>query len=243
MAIENGTYIKLTYTGSINGVPFDTTDAEAAKKGNIFREGFNYTPAIVKVGAGRLLKGLDEELVGKEIGQEYTVVLPAEKAFGPHLSEEVKAVDKKAIDHKPELYERVVVEGREGVIVNKIGSRYIIDYNHPLAGQDVEYVFKIEGIVEDALESLKGTIKLITGREMKVSATKTAVTVEIPTMIAMYNQNWFMTQYLIMQEALDLFPDVNNVKFVESFPRPKAEGEEKPAAKKTAKKAAEKTEE
>ena len=236
MAIENGTYIKLTYTGSINGVPFDTTNAEAAKKGKIFREGYNYTPAIVKVGAGRLLKGLDEELVGKEIGHEYTVTIPAEKAFGPHLSKEVKAVDKKALDHKPELYERIVFEGREGVIVNKIGSRYVVDFNHPLAGQDVEYVFKIEGIVDDALESLKGTIKLITGREMKVSTTKTAISIEIPTMIAMYNQNWFMTQYLIMQETLDLFPDVNNVKFIESFPRLKSEGEEKLDTQKSVKK-------
>ena len=36
MAIENGTYIKLNYTGTINGVAFDTTDAEAAKNANIF---------------------------------------------------------------------------------------------------------------------------------------------------------------------------------------------------------------
>ena len=37
MAVENGTYIKLNYTGTINGVAFDTTDAEAAKNANIFR--------------------------------------------------------------------------------------------------------------------------------------------------------------------------------------------------------------
>ena len=36
MAIENGTYIKLSYTGSVNGVPFDTTDAEVAKTAEIY---------------------------------------------------------------------------------------------------------------------------------------------------------------------------------------------------------------
>jgi len=227
MAVENGTYIKVTYTGSINGVPFDTTDEEAAKKGNIFREGFKYTPAIVKVGAGRLLKGLDEELVGKEIGKEYTVSLPPEKAFGEHKKEEVEAIDKKELDHKPELYERIVVNGREGLVANKVGNRYVIDFNHPLAGQTVDYTYKIEGIVEDPKEAFEGTIKLITGNEMNVKTTQKDVTVTIPTMIAMYNRNWFMTQYLLTQEAFELFPEIENVKFVESFPRPKKQEDEK----------------
>ena len=170
MAVENGTYIKLNYTGTINGVAFDTTDAEAAKNANIFRENFEYTPAIVKVGAGRLLKGLDEELAGKEIGQEYTITLPAEKAFGEHKAEEMKAVDKKAFDHKPELFERLTVEGREGVVVQKIGNRYIVDFNHPLAGQEVVYTFTIIEEVTDAAECLAGTIKLITGRDMKATS-------------------------------------------------------------------------
>ncbi|MCQ2501186.1 MAG: FKBP-type peptidyl-prolyl cis-trans isomerase [Lachnospiraceae bacterium] len=241
MVIEAGNYIKLNYTGSVNGVPFDTTDAEAAKKGNIFREGFNYAPSIVKVGAGQVLAGVDEDLLGKEVGTEYKVVIPAAKAFGEHNKDEVKALDKKAFDHKPELFERLVVEGREGVVVNKIGSRYLVDFNHPLAGQEVEYVYTIEEVVTDPVECLAGTIKLLTGREMKVSnAHKDSVYIEVPAMIAMYNQNWFMTQYMIMQDALELFPEVDAVKFVESFPRPKKEGEEeekKPAAKKTAKKA------
>ena len=92
MAIENGTYIKLSYTGSVNGVPFDTTDAEVAKTAGIFRENAMYGPSVVKVGAGHLLSGVDEDLAGKEIGKEYTLVVPAEKAFGEHKSEEMKAV-------------------------------------------------------------------------------------------------------------------------------------------------------
>ena len=241
MVIEKGTYIKLSYTGSVNGVPFDTTDEKAAKKGNIFREGFSYAPVVVKVGAGHVLAGVDEDLEGKETGKEYKLLIPAAKAFGEHKKEEVKAFDKRAFDHKPELFERLAVEGREGTVVNKIGSRYIVDFNHPLAGQDVEYVYTIESIVTDPVECLAGTIKLITGRDMAVSAAADSVSVEVPAMMAMYNQNWFMTQYMIMQDALALFPKAESVKFVESFPRPKAEKDEeekKPAAKKTAAKKA-----
>lgn len=230
MAIENGTYIKLSYTGSVNGVPFDTTDAEAAKTAGIFREKAIYGPSIVKVGAGHLLPGVDADLAGKEIGKEYTLVVPAEKAFGEHKKEELKAIDKKAFEKKPELFERVTIEGRDGVVVNKVGSRYIVDFNHPLAGQDVAYVYTIEGVVEDDTEKLAGMIRLLTGREMKVSAEdKTFVSIEVPAMMSMYNQNWLMTQYMVSQEAFAIFPEIENVKFVESFPRPNYKTEEETA--------------
>lgn len=234
MAIEKGTYIKISYTGSVNGVPFDTTDAEEAKKAGIFSENAIYGPAIVRVGAGHILKGVDEDLEGKEVGTEYTLVVPAERAFGEHKNEDVKAVDKKAFNDKPELFSRVTVEGREGTVVNKIGNRYLVDFNHPLAGQDVTYVYKIEGIAEDGAEKLGGIIRLLTGREMKIGTKHEGfVSVEVPAMIAMYNQNWFMTQYMITQEAFGIFPDIKDVKFVETFPRPnykKDEEVEEPAA-------------
>ena len=235
MAIENGTYIKLSYTGSVNGSAFDTTDIDVAKTAKIFRENAIYGPSIVKVGAGHLLPGLDDDLAGKEVGTEYTIVLPAEKAFGEHKTEDVKAVDKKAFEKKPELFERVSIEGRDGVVVNKIGSRFLVDFNHPLAGQEVTYVYTIESIVEDGTEKLTGIIKLITGRDMVVDASdKTFVSIEIPAMMAMYNKNWFMTQYMISQEAFADFPEIQNVKFVESFPRPNVKTEEAPADVKAA---------
>ena len=44
MAIENGNYVKLSYTGSVNGAPFDTTDAEEAKKAGMEKSSF-FLPA------------------------------------------------------------------------------------------------------------------------------------------------------------------------------------------------------
>ncbi|MDR3101703.1 MAG: FKBP-type peptidyl-prolyl cis-trans isomerase [Methanocalculaceae archaeon] len=228
MAIENGNYIKLSYTGSVNGVPFDATGVDEAKKAGIFRENAMYGPVVVKVGVGRVLPGVDEDLVGKEIGREYTVVVPAAKAFGEHKKADMKAIDKKTLPQKVSVLDCVTVEGREGIVVNKVGGRYLVDFNHPLAGQAVSYVYKIEALVEDPIEMLAGTIRLFTGREMKVcNVPKDFVSIEIPPMMAMYNQNWTMTEYLITQEAFGLFPEIAAVKFVETFtrPHPKIDGE------------------
>ena len=155
------------------------------------------------------------------------------KAFGEHKKDELKAVDKKALPQKVAMLDRVTVEGREGVVVNKIGNRYLVDFNHPLAGQEVTYVYKIEEIVEDPIAKLAGTIRLFTGREMKVSnAHKNFVSVEVPPMMAMYNQNWMMTEYMITQEAFGLFPEIESVKFVETFPRPNLKVDEPAEEKK-----------
>ena len=65
---------------------------------------------------------------------------------------------------------------------------------------------------------------------MKVDASdKTFVSIDIPAMMAMYNQNWLMTQYMISQEAFAIFPEIENVKFIESFPRPNYKTEEESA--------------
>jgi FKBP-type peptidyl-prolyl cis-trans isomerase 2 len=179
-----------------------------------------YGPAIVKVGAGHVRPGVDEDLEGKEPGQEYTLLVPADKAFGEHKKEDVQAFDKKSLPYGAKLYDRVTIDGREGTVVNKVGSRYLVDFNHVLAGQDVEYTYTIEGIVTDPVEKVEGLIRLLTGREMKVgNAHKTFVSIEVPPMIAMYNRNWMMVQYMISQEAFAAFPDIESVKFVETFPR------------------------
>lgn len=227
MAIQKGDYITLSYTGFVEGVPFDTTDAEEAKKGNMFKETATYAPIVVKVGGGHLVPGLDADLAGKEIGQEYTVTIEPKDGFGPHKDEDVKAIDKKGFEEKPELYERVTVDGRSGIVVNKIGSRYLVDFNHPLAGKELVYTYKIESLVEDPIEKLTGLIHLFTGETLKISkAHDSFLSIEVPPFLSLYAQNWMMTRYMINHEAFELFPEIESVKYVEtvSRPSPKPEG-------------------
>jgi FKBP-type peptidyl-prolyl cis-trans isomerase 2 len=180
-----------------------------------------YGPIVVKIGAGHVLPGVDEDLAGKEIGLNYTIVVPATKAFGERKKDELKTIEKKVLPQKVSILDRVTIDGREGTVVNKIGNRYLVDFNHPLAGQDVTYVYTIEEIVENPIEKLSGTIRLFIGREMRISnAHKNFISIDVPPMMTMYNQNWMMTEYMITQEAFNLFPEIEAVKFVETFNRP-----------------------
>ena len=84
MKIKKDDKIKVTYTGTIkeDNRVFDTTDEETAKKQEIHAPGAKYGPVEIEVGKGQILKGLEEELVGKETGKELTIELDPEKAFG-----------------------------------------------------------------------------------------------------------------------------------------------------------------
>ena len=61
----------------------DTTKEESAKEAGIFNEKFTYAPMPLLVGGGRIFEGLDEALVGAEVGKETEVIIPPEKAAGP----------------------------------------------------------------------------------------------------------------------------------------------------------------
>ena len=82
MAIKEGDFIRLSYTGSVGDRVFDTTDEAESQKAGIHSQNAVYGPVTVCVGQKHVIIGLDEELVGKKAGAEGTVTVPPEKAFG-----------------------------------------------------------------------------------------------------------------------------------------------------------------
>lgn len=79
--VETGDLVKVHYTGKHGGRVFDTTYEEVAKKVGIHRMGRKYGPVEVLVGAGGVIKGFEEALVGMRLNEEKTVVIPPEKGY------------------------------------------------------------------------------------------------------------------------------------------------------------------
>lgn len=82
--VASGDKITVDYIGRLNDQEvFDTsvkTVAEAAGKYSPQRnydEGLSFT-----VGAGQMIKGFDEAVVGMKVGETKTIHIPAEKAYG-----------------------------------------------------------------------------------------------------------------------------------------------------------------
>ena len=57
-------FVNIDYVGRIkeSGEIFDLTDAELAKESNIFNPQMKYGPVTVIIGAGHILKGLENKI-------------------------------------------------------------------------------------------------------------------------------------------------------------------------------------
>ena len=227
MAIKDGNFIKLSYTGSVNGNVFDTTFEEEAKTANIHSENAIYGPVTICVGQKHVILGLDETLVGKKAGDEGDVTVPPEKAFGERDMKRVQSYPKNKFTQKPVRGMPVKMdELGEGTVVDVIGNRVIVDFNAPLAGQTLIYHYKIEEVVTDPLEELKGLIRLYAGREMEATLKDGKATVTLPAGIN-YDRRWMLWRGRIIHEGFEQIQGISEIILVETFTKPEKKDEEK----------------
>lgn len=161
--IKEMDFVELEYTAKIKdgNVVFDTTDEKTAKDNDIHTSQLPYGPVIICVGTNSLLKGLEDNLVGKEPGKSYTIELSPENAFGKKSAKLLKIVNsnvfrKSNINPMPGL--QVNIDGIPGTIKSVTGGRTIVDFNHPLSGKDIIYDVKINKIVSDDKEKIKSFV-------------------------------------------------------------------------------------
>jgi len=220
MAIKEGDFIRLTYTGTVNGVVFDTTDEETAKKAGIHSTEATYGPVTICIGQKHVITGLDEELAGKKAGAEGEVVVPPEKAFGEHDRKRVQSYPKNKFSEKPVRGMPIRIEDQgEGRVVDIIGSRVIVDFNPQLAGQTLTYSYKIEEKVSDPLEQFRGLVRLYAGRDMEISFDDGKMTVTLPPGIN-YDRRWLLWRGRIIHEGFELIKGISEIVMIESFRRP-----------------------
>ncbi len=111
-------------------------------------------------GAGNIIPGLEEALIGKSVGDKLTVAVPAEKAYGPSDPELIQAVPRRAFEGtevKPGMrFHAETEDGPRSVVVTRVqGDMVTIDGNHPLAGQNLNFEVEITEIREANAEELE----------------------------------------------------------------------------------------
>jgi len=220
MAIKDGDFIKLSYSGSVDGNIFDTTDAAQAKSAGIHSPNAIYGPVTICVGQKHVILGLDEELAGKEIGATGDVVVPPEKAFGDRDPKRIQSFPKSQFKEKPVRGMPVKMdEMGEGTVVDVIGSKVIVDFNAPLAGQTLSYHYTIEEDVTDSLGQLQGLVRLYAGRDLEIVIDNGRATVTLPPGLN-YDRRWLLWRSRIIHEGFELIKDLSEITLVETFKRP-----------------------
>src|SRR3989339_1382317 len=120
-------FVELDYTGKLaDGMIFDTTLAEVAKKNGFYSEKAKYGSAIICVGEQQILSGLDQKLLDQEVGKELHFKLAPEEAFGKRDIKKVKIVPMSTFrEHKlePQPGLQIDVDGEMGTITRVSGGR------------------------------------------------------------------------------------------------------------------------
>tara|TARA_Y100000310_G_scaffold32133_1_gene30514 strand:+ start:5988 stop:6641 length:654 start_codon:yes stop_codon:yes gene_type:complete len=154
MKLKKNDFIEIEFTGKSNNEVFDTTNPEEAKSIGLQAD---VKPVIASIGNEMLLKGLDDELEGKEIGKKYSIHLTPEKAFGPRNPSMIKTIPLRVFTEKnmnPAPGMVFQLDQHLVRIISVSGGRVMADFNNPLAGKEVDYDITIKRKIEDNKEKI-----------------------------------------------------------------------------------------
>lgn len=185
MPIKKHDFIEVEYTGKLkDGTVFDTTSEKIAKENNIYNKKATYGPVIVCLGEKQILPGLDEFLEGKEIGQEYQLELPPEKAFGKKDAQRIRLIPARAFkktDIEPQPGLQITVDDEAGTILRASGGRILVDFNHPLAGKEVLYQVKVNKKINEPKEKIRSYLELALNlKDFGVDIKEKTATITLP---------------------------------------------------------------
>lgn len=130
---KSGDTVKIHYTGTLDdGTQFDSS------KG---RE-----PLEFEVGSGQVIPGFEKAVEGMAVGDQKSVNIPPEEAYGPRHDQMVQEMPKSALpdDIDPEEGMALRAQQPDGKVINltvtEVGDDTItVDANHPLAGQALNF--------------------------------------------------------------------------------------------------------
>jgi len=131
--VKNGDTVKVHYIGK-----FDT--------GEVFDSSESAEPLAFTVGAGQVIPGFDQAMVGMRIGETKDVVIEPEQAYGNRIEELVQTIDRNQFNLggvAPEVGMAIEMQTPQGdiplVITDLTDTTVTLDANHPLAGEPLHF--------------------------------------------------------------------------------------------------------
>lgn len=144
MPAQDGQTVLVHYRGTLaDGSEFDSSRDRA--------------PLQFTVGTGEVIPGFDDAVRGLEVGESKTVTIPAAQAYGEASDEATREFPLDAFPQTPEVGWMVELEADDGqrlpaTIVEVTEDHATLDFNHPLAGQDLTFEIELVSIEPEAAE-------------------------------------------------------------------------------------------
>jgi FKBP-type peptidyl-prolyl cis-trans isomerase 2 len=147
MTISTGDSVTIAYTGRLDdGTVFDTTEESVASEAGLLDEqpDREFEPLTVEVGAGNLIEGMEEGLLGLEAGDSENITVPPEKAYGEADGDDLREFElaqfEEMVGQEPAEGLQVRAQGGAvGTVVEVSADAVQVDFEHPLAGETLTF--------------------------------------------------------------------------------------------------------
>ena len=131
--VENGHFVKVDYTGKM-------------ENGDVFHSTVGGQPVEVQVGAGSIIKGFEDALVGMEENEKKSFTIPPEDSFGPRDERLVHDYQRSDLPDsvQPKVGDVIGLQTPDGGqvparVTHVDDEKISVDLNHPLAGQTLSF--------------------------------------------------------------------------------------------------------
>ena len=148
--VESGMFVSVAYTGTLeNGEVFDTSEGRR--------------PLEFQTGAGHLIKGFENAVMGMSLNEKKEFSLEPEDAYGMRDEKQVHVFPRSELPEsvEPKVGDTMTFSTPEG---RQIPARLIkmddenltFDLNHPLAGKSLTFAIEVVGLSDTPTQESQG---------------------------------------------------------------------------------------
>jgi peptidylprolyl isomerase len=138
---KSGDTVRIHYTGTLDdGSEFDSSAG---------RDPLEFT-----LGGGQVIPGFDSAVDGMAVGQNKSVTIPPDEAYGQRHDQLAQQVPRTTLpeDLEPKVGMQLQSKGPDGQVMNLVVTEIVddsitVDANHPLAGQALTFAIELVEIV------------------------------------------------------------------------------------------------
>ncbi len=238
MTFQKGDYVLLEYTvvDKDDNKVVETTIEDKAKEAGIYRPDEVYEPRLIIIGETRLFEPLEQAIMNSNEGQEVTVEVSPDKAFGQRDASKVRVISIREFyryGKLPRVGDIVEINNQQARVVSITGGRVTLDFNHPLAGKTLIVTAKVVKKLETTEDKIRYLIRQYIPRidpgkiNVELSQDGSVVTIKLPVE-TLFMENIGTIRARIADDIGNRFTNINKVVFIDEI-EVKREAEEKKA--------------
>ena len=167
--ISENDLVLINFVGKVKstGQVIDFTYKELAEKENVDTSKVDLSPVLVIPSAKYTFDAISKSLIGKKEGDKYSLDLKPEEAFGKFNSKLVKTYSLDSFRENkinPSVGDMVSLDGMPATVMSVGGGRVMVNFNHPLAGQELTYDIEVFKVLADDSEKISAIFKHYIGK-------------------------------------------------------------------------------